>query len=143
MYRFAPLVLEECGALMLRGNEDGIQSESFQAVCASHKSVSPDSTSLFSNIYHKNSQTYMYLDGMGLCTTRGFDQQLQGGWGKDIAIAGRRPAAVLNHHNNFRMSVQKGEFLLARLAVPSFVGDSLRDNDAVLFSKEDPNVSHP
>jgi len=41
VYRFAPLVLEECGALMLRGNEEGIQSEPFQAVCASHKMVSP------------------------------------------------------------------------------------------------------
>ena len=42
VYRFEPLVLEECGALMLRGNEEGIQSEPFQAVCASHKLVSPE-----------------------------------------------------------------------------------------------------
>ena len=42
MYRFEPLVLEECGALMLRGNEEGIQSEPFQAVCASHKLVCLD-----------------------------------------------------------------------------------------------------
>ena len=40
VYRFSPLVLEECAALMLRGNEEGIQSEPYQAVCASHKSVS-------------------------------------------------------------------------------------------------------
>lgn len=39
VYRFAPLVLEECGALMLRGNEEGIPSEPYQAVCASHKLV--------------------------------------------------------------------------------------------------------
>ncbi|CAL5219614.1 g1484 [Coccomyxa viridis] len=71
VYRFEPLVLEECGALMLRGNEEGIQSEPFQAVCASHK--------------------------------------------------------------------LKGEFLLARLAVPPSVAESLRENDAVLLSKEDPN----
>ena len=42
VYRFEPLVLEECGALMLRGNEEGIQSEPFQAVCASHKLVCPN-----------------------------------------------------------------------------------------------------
>ncbi len=40
VYRFSPLVLEECAALMLRGNEEGIQSEPYQAVCASHKMVS-------------------------------------------------------------------------------------------------------
>ena len=79
---------------------------------------------------------------MGLCTTRGSDQQLQGNWGKDNPTAGRRPAAVSNQHNTFSLYVQKGEFLLARLAVPSFVGDSLRENDAVLLSKKDPNVSH-
>ena len=39
IYRFSPLVLEECAALMLRGNEEGIQSEPYQAVCASHKMV--------------------------------------------------------------------------------------------------------
>jgi hypothetical protein len=59
VYRFAPLVLEECGGLMLRGNEDGIQLESFQAVCISQKSVSPDSTSLFSFTYYNHSQAYM------------------------------------------------------------------------------------
>ncbi len=37
--------------------------------------------------------------------------------------------------------MQKGEFLLARLAVPPSVAESLRENDAVLLSKEDPNVS--
>lgn len=142
VYRFAPLVLEECGALMLRGNEDGIQSESFQAVCISHKSVSPDSTSLFSNTYYNNSQAYLYLDSMGLWNTRGSDQQLQGGWGNEIPTAGRWPAAVSNQHDTFSLCVQKGEFLLARLAVPSFVGDSLRENDAVLLSKKDPNVSY-
>ena len=39
VYRFSPLVLEECAALMLRGNEEGIQSEPYQAVCASYKMV--------------------------------------------------------------------------------------------------------
>ena len=37
--------------------------------------------------------------------------------------------------------MQKGDFLLARLAVPPSVAETLRDNDAVLLSKEDPNVS--
>ncbi|CAK0762015.1 hypothetical protein CVIRNUC_002915 [Coccomyxa viridis] len=72
VYRFSPLVLEECAALMLRGNEEGIQSEPYQAVCASHK--------------------------------------------------------------------MKGDFLLARLAVPPAVSETLRDNDAVLLSKEDPTA---
>jgi hypothetical protein len=49
---------------------------------------------------------------------------------------------VSNQQNTFSLCVQKGEFLLARLAVPSFVGDSLRENDAVLLSKKDPNVSY-
>ena len=39
------------------------------------------------------------------------------------------------------MCLQKGDFLLARLAVAPSVAESLRDNDAVLLSKEDPNVS--
>ena len=41
---------------------------------------------------------------------------------------------------NMRMYAQKGDFLLARLAVPPAVSETLRDNDAVLLSKEDPTV---
>ena len=40
-----------------------------------------------------------------------------------------------------KMYAQKGDFLLARLAVPPAVFETLRDNDAVLLSKEDPTVS--
>ena len=42
---------------------------------------------------------------------------------------------------NVKMHAQKGDFLLARLAVPPAVSETLRDNDAVLLSKEDPTVS--
>lgn len=39
IFRFAPLVLEECAALLLQGSEDGVVSQPHPAVLASHKQV--------------------------------------------------------------------------------------------------------
>jgi hypothetical protein len=39
--------------------------------------------------------------------------------------------------------MQTGEFLIARLALPAGVASTFRDNDAILLSKDDPNVRFP
>ena len=94
---FEPLVLEECGALLLRGNEEASNMNTHQAVVAVTSTV---------------------------CSLPHATQNM-----------------VRHHNSKLKVLLQQDDFLVVRLVLGEGVSQEIFDNDMVLLSKDDPNVS--
>lgn len=90
-------MLEECGALLLRGNEEASNANPHQAVVAVTSMVC-----FFRKIYLLLSDT-----------------------------------ATANHESD----LQQDDFLVVRLVLEEGISQEFSDNDMILLSKDDPNVS--
>ncbi len=122
IFRFAPLVLEELGALILQGSDEGVMFQPHPAVLAAYKQVTCSSLkagACFDCFLRTRSGIFGFLPGT-LHT--------------DICAHIARVMSLID------LCLQTDDFLIARLALPAGVASTFRDNDAILLSKDDPNV---